>query len=102
MPILINRFDFVFFFSPFFRTAKILHSRRTKESVEFEMGAKTRETILLKSNEVWNVHDESMRETIENCKEFSADVEKYQGDKRKELLLKLYSETAILKAKAVW
>lgn len=76
--------------------------RRTKEMVEFEMGAKTRETILLESAKVWNDQDESMRETIENCKEFSADVEKLKGDNRREVLLRLYAESAKLKSKAVW
>lgn len=76
--------------------------RRTKESVEFEMGEKTRETILLESEKVWNERDESMRETIENCKEFSADVEKLKGDDRQEVLLRLYAESAKLKSKAVW
>lgn len=76
--------------------------RRTKESVEFELGEKTRETILLESEKVWNEKDESMRETIENCKEFSADVEKLKGDDRHEVLLRLYAESAKLKANAVW
>lgn len=76
--------------------------RRTKESVEFEMGAKTRETILLESAKVWNENDESMRETIENCKEFSADVQKLKGDNQREVLLKLYAESAKLKSNAVW
>lgn len=76
--------------------------RRTKASVQFELGEKTRETIMLKSADVWNESDESMRETIENCKEFQADVEKKQGDDRREVLLRLYAETAKLKARAVW
>lgn len=95
-------------FKPYFSVTHILlsnccpHSSRTKESVEFELGAKSRETILLDSGKVWNSHDESMRETIENCKEFTADIEKMHGDRRKEVLLRLYGETAILKANAVW
>lgn len=76
--------------------------RRTKDMIQNEMGDKSRETILLDSGKVWNSHDETMRETIENCKEFSADVEKLQGDKRKEVLLRLYAESAKLKSKAVW
>lgn len=76
--------------------------RRTKESVEFELGEKTRETILLESEKVWNENDESMRETIENCKEYSSDVEKLKGDDRQEVLLRLYAESAKLKSKAVW
>lgn len=75
---------------------------RTKESVEFELGDKSRETILLDSGTVWNTKDDSMRETIENCKEFSADVDKFKGNDRKELLLRLYAESAKLKSKAVW
>lgn len=76
--------------------------RRTKEGVGHEMGEKTRETILLESAKVWNDKDESMRETIENCKEFSADVEKLKGEDRREVLLRLYAESAKLKSKAVW
>lgn len=76
--------------------------RRTKESVEFELGEKTRETILLESNEVWNQNDESMRETIDNCIEFSQDVKKLKGEARQEVLLRLYAESAKLKSKAVW
>lgn len=75
---------------------------RTKESVQFELGEKSRETILLDSKKVWNEHDESMKETIENCKEFTADVEKLKGQDRKAVLLRLYAESAILKANAVW
>lgn len=75
---------------------------RTKECVQFELGAKSRETILLDSKKVWNAHDESMQETIENCKEFSADVDKSKGQDRKAALLRLYAESAILKANAVW
>ncbi|XP_031623528.1 SWI/SNF-related matrix-associated actin-dependent regulator of chromatin subfamily A-like protein 1 [Contarinia nasturtii] len=75
--------------------------RRTKDSVEFEFGSKSRETVLLDSGKVWNSHDESMRETIENCKEFSADVNKLKGDQRKEVLLRLYAESAKLKSNAV-
>ncbi|XP_055295299.1 SWI/SNF-related matrix-associated actin-dependent regulator of chromatin subfamily A-like protein 1 [Sitodiplosis mosellana] len=75
--------------------------RRTKESVQFELGEKSRETILLDSKKVWNTHDDSMRETIENCKEFNEDVKKLQGQDRKAVLLRLYAESAILKANAV-
>lgn len=75
---------------------------RTKEIVQFELGAKSRETILLDSKKVWNTNDESMRETIENCKEFSADVQKLKGNDQKEVLLRLYAESAKLKANAVW
>lgn len=75
---------------------------RTKESVQFELGEKSRETILLDSKKVWNEHDDSMKETIENCKEFTADVEKLKGQDRKAVLLRLYAESAILKANAVW
>ena len=76
--------------------------RRTKEMVEFELGEKTRETILLESEKVWNEKDENLRETIENCKEFSADVEKLKGEDRHAVLLQLYAESAKLKSNAVW
>lgn len=76
--------------------------RRTKESVEFELGEKSRETILLDSGKVWNTNDECLRDTIENCKEYTADVEKLKGNDRKEVLLRLYAESAKLKANAVW
>lgn len=76
--------------------------RRTKESVEFELGEKTRETILLEPEKVWDHKDQSMQETIENCKDFMADVEKSKGDQRQEALLRLYAESAALKSKAVW
>lgn len=66
------------------------------------MGEKSRETILLDSKKVWNTHDESLRETIENCKEFNDDVKKLKGHDRKEVLLRLYAESAKLKANAVW
>lgn len=88
----------VFEYSPNF----LISHRRTKESVEFEMGEKSRETILLDSKKVWNTHDESLRETIENCKEFNDDVKKLKGLDRKEVLLRLYAESAKLKANAVW
>lgn len=84
---------FIYFFLTF---------SRTKETVEFELGEKSRETILLDYGKVWNTKDESMRETIENCKEFSADVDKLKGDDRREVLLRLYAESAKLKSKAVW
>lgn len=79
----------------------LLYSR-TKETVQFELGAKSRETILLDSKKVWNANDESMRETIENCKEFSADAQKLKGLDQKEVLLRLYAESAKLKSNAVW
>lgn len=80
----------------------LLYFSRTKESVSFELGEKSRETILLDSGEVWNTKDKSLQETIENCKEFSADVDKLKGDDRREVLLRLYAESAKLKARAVW
>lgn len=79
--------------------------RRTKKGVdgeELEWGEKTRETILLESDKVWNHKDESMRNCIENCKEYTADVEKLKGDDRREVLIRLYAESAKLKSKAVW
>lgn len=66
------------------------------------MGEKSRETILLDSGKVWNANDESMRETIENCKEFKADVERLKGNDRKDVIMRLYAESAKLKAPAVW
>lgn len=76
--------------------------RRTKKGVEVEWGEKTRETILLESDKVWNHKDESMSDCIENCKEYTADVEKLKGDDRREVLIRLYAESAKLKSKAVW
>lgn len=78
------------------------NSSRTKDNVQFQLGEKTRETIALDSKKVWNEHDESMRETIENCKVFSADYHKLKGNDQKEVLLRLYAESAKLKADAVW
>lgn len=51
---------------------------------------------------VWNTKNNCLNETIENCKEFSADVQKLKGAQRDEVLLRFYSETARLKADAVW
>lgn len=51
---------------------------------------------------MWNTKNESLQETIENCKEFSADVIKLKGAQRDEVLLRFYAETARLKADAVW
>lgn len=66
------------------------------------MGEKTRETILLDPNKVWNTKKNRLHETIENCKEFSVDVMKLKGTRRDEVLLRFYAETASLKADAVW
>lgn len=76
--------------------------RRTKEQVEFQLKEKTRETIILDKSSVWNVKDDSMKDIVENMMEYSQGYMKYQGKQREELLLKFYSETAKLKANAVW
>lgn len=76
--------------------------RRTKESVEFELGEKSRETILLEPEKVWDKNDQNIQETIENCKDYRADVDKLKGEQRQEVLLRLYAESALLKSKAVW
>lgn len=76
--------------------------RRTKEDVQFELGEKSRETILLDLNLVWSGKDDEMRETVENLKEYSSDFMKLKGKQREEVLLKYYNETARIKAKAVW
>lgn len=76
--------------------------RRTKEQVEFELGEKSRETIQLDPNKVWKAKDQGMREAMENLKEYSSDIMKLKGKQREEVLLKYYSETAKIKARAVW
>lgn len=90
----VNKLNLNFFFHLIFR--------RTKEEVQFEMGEKSRETILLDPSKVWNTKKNSLHETIENCKEFSADVMKLKGAQRDAVLLRFYAETANLKADAVW
>lgn len=76
--------------------------RRTKEDVEFELGEKSRETILLDPSKVWNMNNDSIRESVENLKEYSSDFMKLKGRQREEVLLKYYSETSRVKADAVW
>lgn len=76
--------------------------RRTKEDVQFELSQKSRETIILDPEKVWNAKHEKSNETIENIQEYSADFMKYKsGPRRDEILLKYYSETARLKSYAV-
>lgn len=43
-----------------------------------------------------------MRESIENCSQYASDIHKLKGAQREEVLLRLYAETAKLKAAAVW
>lgn len=76
--------------------------RRTKDEVQFELGAKTRETILLDPSSIWNATDEKTRETVENMEEYSKDIDKLKGLQRDEVLLRFYAETAKLKVNAVW
>lgn len=76
--------------------------RRTKEEVEFELGEKSRETILLDPSLIWGDKDDKTRETVENLKEYSSDFLKLKGKQREEVLIKYYGETARIKAKAVW
>lgn len=76
--------------------------RRTKEDVQFELSHKSRETIILDPDKVWNAKCEKMRETVENIKEYSADYMKLKGGpQREEILMKYYAETAQLKSYAV-
>lgn len=76
--------------------------RRTKDDVQFELSQKSRETIILDPDKVWNAKCDNMRETLENIKEYSADyMELKGGPQRDEILLKYYSETAKLKSYAV-
>lgn len=75
---------------------------RTKADVEFELGEKSRETILLDKKKIWDQNNEDLRETIENCSQYSEDVMRLRGAEREEVLLRLYAETAKLKASAVW
>ncbi|XP_037052396.1 SWI/SNF-related matrix-associated actin-dependent regulator of chromatin subfamily A-like protein 1 [Bradysia coprophila] len=75
--------------------------RRTKEDVEFELGTKSRETITLDPDKVWSTNDLNIHEAAKNVKIYSNDFLKSRGEQREELLLRFYSETAKLKAKAV-
>lgn len=70
--------------------------------MEFELGEKSRETILLDPSQIWNTTDESVREAAENAKVYSSDLKKLRGAQHDEVLLRFYSETAKLKANAVW
>ncbi|KAJ6646348.1 SWI/SNF-related matrix-associated actin-dependent regulator of chromatin subfamily A-like protein 1 [Pseudolycoriella hygida] len=75
--------------------------RRTKEDVEFELGAKSRETIMLDPNKIWTTNDHDALEAVENAKVYSTDLLRLKGAQREEVLLRFYSETAKLKANAV-
>ncbi|KAG4072648.1 hypothetical protein HA402_004737 [Bradysia odoriphaga] len=75
--------------------------RRTKEDVEFELGTKSRETITLDPDKVWSTNDLNNHEAAKNVKIYSNDFLNLNGEQREELLLRFYSETAKLKAKAV-
>lgn len=70
--------------------------------MEFELGEKSRETIMLDPDKVWKTNDCNVREAAENAKVYSTDLLKLKGTQRDELLLRFYSETAKLKANAVW
>lgn len=76
--------------------------RRTKEQVEFQLKEKSRETIVLDKMSVWNANDEAVKESVENLKEYSKDLMNLKGKQREEVLLKLYTETALVKQNAVW
>lgn len=76
--------------------------RRTKEQVEFQLKEKSRETIVLDKASVWGCTDESTKEAVENIKEYSKDYQHLQGKQRDDVLLKWYTETAMVKANAVW
>lgn len=81
---------------------RVFGHRRTKEDVEFELGEKSRETILLDAKKIWERNTEDMKATIENCTQYTNDYHRLKGAQRDEVLLRLYSETAKLKAAAVW
>lgn len=66
------------------------------------MGEKSRETILLDSKKIWERNSDEMRASIENCSQYASDIHRLKGAQREEVLLRLYAETAKLKAAAVW
>lgn len=70
--------------------------------MEFELGEKSRETIMLDPEKVWSTSDHNVREAAENAKVYSTDLLKLKGAQREEVLLRFYSETAKLKANPVW
>lgn len=70
--------------------------------MQFEIGAKSRETVILDPGKVWNSNDQSAVEAAENAKVYHSDLTKLKGAQRDEVLLRFYSETAKLKANAVW
>lgn len=75
--------------------------RRTKEQVEFQLKEKFRETIVLDRATVWKCEDEGSRETAENMKVYSQDIQTLKGNSREDVLLKFYAETGRMKANAV-
>lgn len=66
------------------------------------MGEKSRETILLDAKKIWERNTDDMKATIENCTQYANDYQRLKGNHREEVLLRLYAETAKLKAAAVW
>lgn len=76
--------------------------RRTKEQVEFQLKEKSRETIILDKKYMENAEDVLIKEAVENMKVYSQDFMNLKGKQRDEVLLKFYSETARVKASAVW
>lgn len=70
--------------------------------MEFEIGEKSRETILLDSKKIWQRDSTEMQATIENCSQYASDIHTLKGAQREEVLLRLYAETGKLKAAAVW
>lgn len=71
--------------------------RRTKEQVLFDLGEKSRETVLLDATLV-----AANTETAGNMESYASDYVELKGRQREELLLLYYQETAVAKAKAVW
>lgn len=71
--------------------------RRTKQQVLFDLGEKSRETVLL---------DRALvaidGETADNMESYANDVSQMSGRQREEALLQYYRETAQAKTAAVW
>lgn len=70
--------------------------RRTKQQVLFELGEKTRETVLLDRSLIQ--FDGAMGDNMEA---YATDMNRLNGRQREEVLLRYYQETALAKTKAV-
>lgn len=71
--------------------------RRTKQQVLFDLGEKSRETVLLDRALI-----EVTGELAENMESYATDVQQMKGRQREEVLFQWYRETSLAKAKAVW